>query len=61
MKAAKLAVSGNLFKIRNKLTLKKCGWKSLTALIQTSALSYLHKILFHKKPENLSGLFTYPN
>ena len=61
MKSAKLAVRGNLYKIRNKVILQKCGWKSVTALIQTSALNYLHKILFHNKPENLSGLFTYPN
>ena len=61
MKSAKLAVGGNLYKIRNKVILQKCGWKSVTALIQTSALNYLHKILFHNKPESLSGLFTYPN
>ena len=61
MKSAKLAVRGNLFRIRNKYILQKCGWKSITALIQTSVLNYLHKILFHNKPESLSGLFTYPN
>ena len=41
--------------------LEKCGWKSLSALMQQNSLIYFHKIFYTKRPGNIENLFIKPD
>ena len=50
-----------MFRKSNKTVLTACGLSSLTTFLQYTALVYLHKILYTRRPDSIYSLFKLPN
>ena len=60
-KTARAIYGMNTFRITNKSILTTCSMTSLNSHIQFATLTFLHKLLFSKRPPQLYDLFKLPN
>ena len=60
-KTARYIWSGNTFKKSNKTILSACDMSSLTAHLQYSALNFVHKLIYTRRPDSLFSLFKMPD